>query len=270
MPTANRTRKPKVRNYSFAHSKRLPNERMTEINGVRIPSTPGSCYHAVICALAAHKEQIVFWDRIFELTEKYIKQFGGPKAWEKFVAKKGVKTVHQRIKDNTHTLTRTGKDCYGYRLHEQGTAIYFFKDGAMLLTGGKFVKSKDGYNVQFNDGRGLQVRYRGTTMTSKEYKKFWEEGFITGSGKILQAESIARARRDANKQVSVKPIDSRIEEMPVIVTLVDTFDQNTAMRLEMLGLVVEQAEENQLSGTIPSNKLVALQNDTDVVSVQIN
>lgn len=270
MPTV-RTRKPKVRNYSFADSKRLPSERMTDINGVKIPSMPGSCYHAIICALASHKEQVVFWDRLFELTEKYIKQFGGAKAWERFSSKKGVKTLHQRIKDNTHTLTRTGKDCYGYRLHELGMVIYFFKDGAMLLTGGKFTKSKDSYNVHFPDGRGLQARYRGTTMTSKEYKKFWEEGYITGSGKILKPEAIAKARREASRQAAAKPpLPSRIELIQVKLKLTENFDQSTATRLEALGLIVEEVDGNSLCGIIPSNKLVSLQNDKDVLSVELD
>ena len=57
----------KVRNYSFRKSKRLPENNMTEVNGVRIPSMPGSCYHAVICALSENKNQFCKWDKIVQL-----------------------------------------------------------------------------------------------------------------------------------------------------------------------------------------------------------
>lgn len=268
--SAGKTRKPKVRNYSFSESKRLPHEKMTEVNGVKIPSMPGSCYHAIICALSEHKDSFLPWDRLIELVERYMRQYGGAEAWGKFKSKKGVKTYQQRIKDNTHTLTRTGRDCYGYRLHELGMAIYFFKDGAMLLTGGEFEQHGSSYDVKFSDGRGLQIRYRGTTMTSKEYKRFLEAGLIDRSARILNGDGIRKLRRETasnNGQVPIAPQHHQV--MSVCVTLHEDFDQNTATRLESLGLIVEQAAENELVGQITSDKLGDLESDEDVLGVEI-
>jgi hypothetical protein len=269
--TSSKMRKPKIRNYSFADSKRIPPEKMTEVNGVKIPSLPGSCYHAIICGLAQYKDSFVAWDKIIELVEKYMRQYGGAASWNRFKDKKGVKTYQQRIKDNTHTLTRTGRDCYGYRLHELGMAIYFFKDGATLLTGGHFEKHGSSYTVTFPDGRGLQVRYRGTTMTVKEYKRFLEEGLIDPSARILDGDGIRAFRRKAasnNGELQKNSID-HTQLMQVSVKLNDDFDQDTASRLEELGLVVEEAAENELLGQITSDKLVDLEADEDVLGIEI-
>ncbi len=62
----------KVRNYSFRDSKRLPEQSMTDVNGVKIPSMPGSCYHAILCALAESKGQFCTWDKIVQESEKYM------------------------------------------------------------------------------------------------------------------------------------------------------------------------------------------------------
>lgn len=258
-------KKTKVRNYSFQNSKRLPESKMTEVNGVLIPSMAGSCYHAIICALAQNKNKLVTWDKVIEMTERYMCQYGGRTAWDKFVAKSNVKTFEQRIKDNTHTLTRTGKDCYGYRLHERGMAIYFFKDGAILFTNGTMEQLGDSYNVKFPDGRGLQVRYRGTTMTSKEYKRFLDMGYIDSDGKILDSTGIKKFR--AQKQKSSYE-DTATGELQVCVTLGDGIDQDTAIRLEALGFVVEEAMGNELIGRIPSSRLSDLQSDKDVAEVE--
>jgi len=266
-------KKGKTRNYSFKHSKRLPPAKMTELNGIRIPSMPGSCYHAIICALAETKDQFLPWNRIVERTEKYIRQYGGPKAWERFRGKEDVKSFEQRIKDNTHTLTRMGRDCYGYRLHEQGMCIYFFKDGAMLVTGGQLKKKSGSYEVVFSDGRTNQIRYRGTTMTNKEYKRFLELGFVTASGKILDAEGIRKFRADLNKKaVEAQRVPSEKETgdlMPVAITLEDTADQETAVRLEALGVIVNEAQDNALLGLVPPDKLDDLLLDKDVRDVEI-
>lgn len=262
-----KTRRNKVRNYSFKESKRLPEDKMTDVNGVRVPSMPGSCYHAIICALASNKNNLVHWDKVVELTERFMRQYGGTTAWEKFRGKSDVKTYEKRIKDNTHTLTRTGKDCYGYRLHERGMAIYFFKDGAMLLTGGKFVETDGDYDVTFPDGRGLQVRYRGTTMTSREYKKFLEMGYIDKNGKIINPESIRRYRLNRTREIPSLEIS---EHSNVRVVLAPNYDQHTAFRLEQLGLIVEGVENENLLGKIPTDKLDDLRSDQDVVSVEVS
>lgn len=261
----------KARNYSFSKSKRLPLDKMTTVNGIKVPSMPGSCYHAIICALAEHKESVVSWNKINDLVERYMRQYGGAEAWEKFKNKNGVKSYQRRIKDNAHTLTRTGRDCYGYRLHELGMAIYFFKDGAMLLAGGVFESNGSTYDVKFADGRGLQVRYRGTTMTSKEYKRFLESGFISPSAQVLSPCDIKKSRKDSHvpKKKKARAKKLRAQKMDVKVTLDETFNQATAVRLEELGMVVEKAIRNVLIGYIMSDKLIELEEDEDVLGVEI-
>ncbi len=260
--------RPKVRNYSFQSSKRLPADRMTELNGIKVPSMPGSCYHGIICALAQHKDRFCPWEKVIELTERYMRQYGGSEAWERFKNKSKVKSYQQRIKDNTHTLTRTGKDCYGYRLHELGMVIYFFKDGGMLLTGGTLVKKDDGtYNVLFTNGKALQVRYRGTTMTYKEYKKFVEMGFINKCGRILKADAI-RDFRSPNHLEDLSETEGSY--MQVCITLGDDCTQETADRIEQMGFIVEQAFDNELIGRISKQDLVKLKEDADVKSVEIS
>ena len=106
LPTENilsdEPKKKKIRNYSFQHSKRLPVENMTEVNGIKIPSMPGSCYHAIIAALAEYKDKFCSWDKLIEMTQRNMRMYGGQKAWNKFAAKSKVKSCQQRIKDNTH------------------------------------------------------------------------------------------------------------------------------------------------------------------------
>lgn len=257
--------KKKNRNYSFQKSKRLPLEKMTEANGIKIPSMPGSCYHAIISALADYKDKFCPWEKIIELTHRYMRMYGGQSAWEKFKGKNNVKSYQQRIKDNTHTLTRTGRDCYGFRLHEQGMCIYYFKDGAMLLTGGTLKNDTDKYDVIFSDGRRLQTRYRGTTMTYKEYKKFLEKGLIDKTGRILDAFGIKKMRAEGEYVEQ-----SQHEEVNVCIELEATFNQATAVRLEKLGLKVEQGLENELIGKIDRSNLEALRLDVDVKEVEVS
>ncbi len=262
----------KVRNYSFQSSKRLPAEKMTEVNGIKVPSMPGSCYHAVICALAESKDQFVTWDKVFERTEKYMKQYGGDKTWEKFKNKSQVKSCQQRIKDNAHTLTRSGRDCYGYRLHERGMVIYFFKDGAILYTGGEFNQDKSGYSVTFSDGKGLQMRYRGTTMTFKEYKKFLDAGYIDACGTILDADGIRDMRvKSSTPVVSIPTLKTIVKPKMVRVSVIldESYTQDTADRLENIGLVVISSDANEIGGDLPYDKLEELSKDEDVLDVII-
>ena len=259
-------KKKKVRNYSFNRSKRLPVERMTEVNGIKIPSMPGSCYHAIIAALSEYKDKFCAWDKIIELTQRNIRMYGGQESWDKFIGKSTVKkSYQQRIKENTHTLTRTGRDCYGFRLHERGMCIYYFKDGAMLLTGGQLRNSSNTYNVIFASGHRLQTRYRGTTMTYKEYKRFLEKNFIDITGRIINPEGIKKMRSFGD--VIKAPADEKVH---VCVILNDTFDQNTAIRLERVGLEVEQGLGNELIGRVPSSSISQLRKDVDVKEVEVS
>lgn len=257
----------KARNYSFKESKRVPENRMTVINDIKIPSIPGSCYHAIICALAVHKNKLVPWNKLVELTERFIRQYGGTAGWEKFKNKNDVKTYDERIKENAHTLTRTGRDCYGYRLHERGMAIYYFKDGAQLLTGGTFKEWSGDYSVTFTDGRGLQSRYRGTTMTFREYKKFLELGYIDKSARLLNPEAIRKYRANRNRSMAVADIDE--ETVRVCITLGPDFNQSTAERLEAIGFITEEALDNELIGMVRREVIEELKKDKDVANVEL-
>ncbi|KKM34277.1 hypothetical protein LCGC14_1565350 [marine sediment metagenome] len=259
----------KTRNYSFKTSKRLPEERMTQVNGIKIPSMPGSCYHAIICALAESKDQFVMWSRIIARTEKYMVMYGGYEVWENFKSKSKVKPYSQRIKDNAHTLTRRRKDCYGYRLHERGMGIYFFKDGAMLLVNGEFKKTKDSYNVKFPNGRKLQVRHRGTTMTSKEYRRFLDSGFITSSGEILNHQAIKDFRAKVSTAKEAPPVLTTPERVKITVTLDENYNQDTARRLEVIGLIVTDSRDNEIDGTLDANKVDEIMSDHDVLGIDI-
>lgn len=265
------TKKKKIRNYSFQKSKRLPFDKMTDINGIKIPSMPGSCYHAIMVTLATHKDKFCSWRKIAEGTHHYMRMYGGEKSWQNFIAKSNVKSHEQRIKDNTHTLTRSGKDCYGFRLHEQGMCIYYFKDGAMLMTGGALKLSENGkYNVIFPSGHRLQTRYRGTTMAHLEYLKFLEHGFIDQTGKILNVKGIKKLRSKKSSKKSSKVVNVESLDAHVCVVLDEGFDQHTADRLEGLGLQVEQALGNELIGLIRTSKLETLRTDRDVREVEVS
>jgi hypothetical protein len=252
----------KIRNYSFKNSKRLSSEKMTKVNGIGIPSIPGSSYHAIISALAVYKDRFCPWNKIISGASKMMRIYGGEKAWEKFYGKLDVKTYTHRIKTNTHTLTRTGKNCYGFRLHEIGMAIYFFKDGAMLLTGGKLEMKKRVYDVVFPDGRRLQHRYRGTTMTYREYKKFLEAKYIDKSGTILKPDAIRITRHGGILK------EASLDTIQVCVSLQESYNQDTADRLSKIGLIVEESLGGELIGVIPSSNLHHLQKDRDVKTVE--
>lgn len=258
-----------TRNYSFEHSRRLPDHRMTEINGVKIPAVPGSCYHGILCSLAQNKNRFCTWERICEATEKFMRQYGGDKGWRKFSKKRKTKDSKIRIQYNCHTLTRTGVNCYSLRLHEKGMTIYYFRDGAILFTDGTFKRFGARYSLTFPDGRGLQKRYRGFILSYGEYKKYLEKKYIDICGTILDHNAIRAYRVEFRE--SVDDIDNLITDIGattrVCVTLVDSFDQSTADRLLGLGLVVEKTNENEITGHIPTEYLTLLCDDQDVVNV---
>lgn len=204
-------------------------------------------------------------------------QYGGTNAWKAFCNKGNVKGYEQRVKDNAHTLTRCGKDTYGLRLHERGMCIYFFKDGVMLRTGGKFSQNGTTYDVIFEDGRCMQKRYRGTTMTYTEYKRFLDLGYITKSGEILDADKVKKERvkyhkskkskRSSKKTKKAKSSKIPVQVIQVSVTLDENYDQHTAERLQKMRLTVGQCLDNELIGTIPKSNLDILENDKDVIEV---
>ena len=255
----------KIRNYSFLNSKKLPLEKMTVINGVRVPSIPGTCYHAIIVSLAENKDSFCNWNKIISSTATNMRKYGGEKSWNSFRNRKGSKNYIQRIKDNVHTLTRTGRDCYGYRLHEMGMCIYYFKDGVMLLTGGELVGTGDEYDVVFNDGRGLQKRYRGTAMTYKEYKRFLEAGFIDVNGKILNRSGVQKYRSTGH--IITETINEN--RVQVSIVLSPSYGQETANRLSELGLIVEASLGGEVIGTIPHSSINKLRMDVDVERIDI-
>lgn len=259
----------KIRNYSFKESKRLAQEKLVEVNGIKIPAMTGTCYHGIMCALASNKDRFIPWNKICELVERYMCQYGGGPCWEKFRDKEK-QSPEQRIKDNVHTLTRSGKDCYGFRLHEMGMAIYFFRDGAMLLTGGKFNRRGSKYDVVFPDGRQLQARHRGMCMTLKEYQRFLDLEFIDASGNVLNSDGIKQLRtRHSISKFNDGPPTTVLDEntIEVCIVLSEKFDQSTADRLEKIGLVVDYIHGNELIGRIGKERLSDLKKDRDVVEV---
>ena len=149
---------------------------MTVINDIFVPAIPGTCYHAILCSLLENKNKLVSWNRLKQMVERNLLLYGGEQSLSKFCARKSVgknpEFVLKKIKTNTHTLTRTGKNCYGYRLHVRGIAIYYFSDGSMARTGGKFLASRGRYDIRFKDGTGFQKRNRGRIMSYREYKDF--------------------------------------------------------------------------------------------------
>ena len=207
-----------------------------------------------------------------------MKKYGGPEAWNKFVGKKNVNnTWNDRIRENCHTLTRRGKDCYGYRMHELGCAIYFFKDGAILYTGGKLVRKSGKYNVEFPDGRALQYRSRGTTMTFKEYKEFLELGLVDINSKILFPNKVSQlrnkyaARLDAykrQKEAAIK-VEAENRMMQVCLKLKGGFSQATADRLEQIGLVVEEVMDDEIIGNIVEEQVEVLRQDEGVEEMEV-
>lgn len=109
-------------------------------------------------------------------------------------------------------------------------------------------------------------------MTSKEYKRFLEVGLIDASARILNAEGIRTFRREAaskNGELQ-KNQPSHAQVMSVCVTLHENFDQQTASRLEALGLMVEKATDNEIVGQVASDKLGELEADADVLGVEIS
>lgn len=162
------------RKLSFKGSKRLPEERMTLIGEIAVPAVPGTSYHAILCGLIDYKNKFVTWNKIASLVEEYLIMFGGEGAWKKFTNRKtkNKEYILDKIKTNTNMLTKTGKKSYGYRLHERGIVIYYFKDGAMARTGGKFIpaKGRKSYNVRFHDGTGIQLRTKGELLSYREFK----------------------------------------------------------------------------------------------------
>ena len=167
-----------TKKYSFQNSKRLPEERMTLIGDIQVPAVPGTSHHAILCALIDNKNKFVTWKKIVKLVEEYMVMYGGEEVWKKFLGRKrkdNNETILKKVKTNTHTLTKTGKNCYGYRLHERGIVIYYFKDGAMARTGGRFISAKrrKPYNVRFHVGTGLQLGIDEKIMSYREYKDFY-------------------------------------------------------------------------------------------------
>ncbi len=164
---------------------------MTVVNGVVIPAVPGSCYHAILCAMAEQRDKFCPWQRLIDRSQFYLRKYGGYDVWCQYVKKSGVKPFEKRIRENVHTLTRSGKHCYGYRLHEQGMCVYMFRDGICLFTGGDFEKKRGtGYSLHFTDGKTIQKRYKGLSLTRSEYRYLLSEHVIDISCTLLPEKNI--------------------------------------------------------------------------------
>jgi hypothetical protein len=259
----------KSRNYSFRQSKKLPEERMTEINDLKIPARPGTCFHAIMCSLAITQDQFCPWDRLYGLTARFMRQYGGRPAWSKFTARQSAETWQKRIRDNTHMLTRAGRNCYGLRLHERGCTIYIFRDGAVLLTGGEFTRSGRSYKLIFSDGRGLQVRHRGNSFTSREYDRFVEKGLIGPSCEIIDSDGIRQTRAEISQLHQIAAIKRKqLSDAPkrICLKIDGEYDQEIADRLEANGLTVEAVVNNEVIGMAKPSCFTSLENDDSVKS----
>jgi len=267
-----RSSRHRKRNYSLLKSKKIPEDRMTQINNFIVPATPGTCYHAILCALAEYKDRFCRWEKLYELCERYMRQYGGAENWVNFAKKSNVKSTQERIRENTYMLTRAGKHCYGYRLHERGSCIYWFQDGVMLATGGKKVQRGPKYEVVFPDGKYLQKRHRGFSFTYREYVRFCELGLMDLSCNILDMDGVSALRassEDTFEQNGDFDIVLDDDRRQVCVSLADSYDQDTADRLERMGLVVEAAVDTELTGHVPATNLEELEEDPDVDSVVV-
>lgn len=183
----------RIRSYHWnENSKRLSPNKVSTVNGVSIRYEPGSCYHAIIYYLAKNKNTFCTWNDIVAKVQRYMMQFGGEKAWNQFKNKKRTKPFQQRIKDNVRILTRSGLNCFGHRLHEVGSAIYCFSDGALLKTNGKPSLANENFNIIFPDGSGFQTKYRGKSYTYNQYVQYVKNNWMNSSGTILDIQSIRK------------------------------------------------------------------------------
>ena len=122
--------------------------------------------------------------------------------------------------------------------------------------------------MKFSGDRGLQARYRGTTMTSKEYKRFLDAGYIDPSGSILDSKGIKDFRNRVLSNRSAVAAPTTPERVKVTIILDDNYDQQTATRLELLGVVVLNSRENEIDATISADKVDEVRLDLDVLDVE--
>jgi len=106
-------------------------------------------------------------------------------------------------------------------------------------------------------------------MTSREYKRFLEAGYINKNGKILNADEIRKFRSRKKDQVDLDDFDPDPNNLQVYVSLGDEVNQNTALRLENLGFIVEQAIDKEVIGRIPAENLESLKTDQDIINVEV-
>lgn len=263
---------------------RYPKNGMIEINGIIIPYSPGTFNFSICCVLAHEKDRFVSWNKIYLGVERYIRQYAGVGAWSKFVNKKTAKNWKKRIQQNAYVLTRLTSKNNGRHLHQCGMAVYFFRDGLVLYTGGKYVKDKHSrkYEVVFPDGKrvqkhnGMKSSYKNMKtgalwFTFQEYRRFVESGFIDKSCSVLNAEGIHQYRKYA-KNINIENVlkldNKREDNVKVCVSLSEDCDSEAAFRLESCGFIIEQNTENQLIGTIPEENIELLEDDDDVLDVE--
>lgn len=237
---------------------------MTVMEGFKIPSYAGSCYHAIICALISKRNHFCNWEMLYNLTEKYMILFGGQDTWNIFKNKQDCsRDYKKRIRENAYTLTRCGKHCYGYRLHELGMVIYMFRDGVILFTDGKFIRMNDIYYVVFPNGRTLQVKRQGQSYLYSDFEKYINSKVMSISGKIFDVKYFNKHRK------LFKYGSYANSKLKVAIELNDSFDQETANRFEALNLKVYKFDSLVVYGWIPSKNLSGLLNDKDIKTIRI-
>lgn len=170
--------------------------KLTKVNNVPIPATPGTAQHSIIASLASTKEIFCTWNKIVQLVERYMIQFGGDQSWEKFTDNKTPEEVEENIKQHVSSLARKGKNYPGFFLHKLGLVVYCFEDGAILHAGGKYISKGRSYEVSLKKGKGLQIRSRGRSMTYNEYNQYIERGAMDVSGKVIDEKKMKSTKSE--------------------------------------------------------------------------
>lgn len=191
-----------------ADSVEFLNDNITIINGVPVPATCGSLFHSILCSMAEQKDKFCIWPKLANKTQEYFRKYAGYEEWYRNFIKAGYDVFEKKVQYSVQTLTKSGKKEYGYRLHELGMCIYMFKDGSILYTGGKFIKKKGmGYSIEFDDGKSLQVKIKGLTLTRQQFKYLLVHNVIDSSGNFTKKNSIETAK------AKIHEMEKRIKEL---------------------------------------------------------
>lgn len=193
-------------NIDSADSVEFLHSNITIVNGVPVPATCGSLFHSILCSFSEQKDKFCTWLKLADKTQDYYRKYAGYEEWTRLYYKPGIEIFEKKVQYSVHTLTKVGKKEYGYRLHELGMCIYTFKDGAVLHTGGKFIKKKGmGYSLEFDDGKEMQAKITGLVLTRQQYKYLLTHKVINSSGELIGKNTVVSAKK------KIAEMESQIE-----------------------------------------------------------